>query len=270
MTKKKSNSKKRTVYTMDKPDKTSGKKVFHSESVQQEQHDPKVSEEEISVETTIVPVVDAEDNNDSSEQTLISTNDENITESTETVSAADQEKTNEEKMDDSKQVSLEGRSQLFIEIIKIAESYDKLEKQIDTLKLKVKNLEERNKELNKKQNNLASENSGLNSEIKRLSEDKRMLSQQLNELEIDYKTKLEEISQLQTDVANRNEAIDIVKANKNESEVEYKNALAAELKAFYVDFTELKEMGTTDEIANALIDTFEEVIKVLRKNDINL
>ena len=30
------------------------------------------------------------------------------------------------------------------------------------------------------------------------------------------------------------------------------------------------EMGTTDEIANALIDTFEEVIKVLRKNDINL
>lgn len=52
--------------------------------------------------------------------------------------------------------------------------------------------------------------------------------------------------------------------------MEYKNALASSLKAFYTDYVELRELGTQDDIALALIDTFENVFRILESNGVNI
>ena len=139
-------------------------------------------------------------------------------------------------------VSLKDKSEQFKKIIDIALEYERVEEERNRLKVKNKDLSEECKKL--------SEN---------LYESKKLCDDRMNE-----------ISELQTELSHRNEVIDIVKADKNESAQEYKNALAAALKTFYADYSELKAMEMSDEVGAAMADTLEDVFKVLEKNGITV
>lgn len=175
--------------------------------------------------------------------------------------ATDQQPSNPEKTDSTKtkadsteakekrpnMISLKDKSELFKKIIDIAIACEALIS--DKKRLKEKN-------------------ANLAKTCRSLIEDKNILIQQLKESETRYKAKLDEISELKADVASRDEAIGIIKADKTESAQEYKNALAASLRSLYTDFTELKAMGTSDDVGLAVIEIFEGVLKVLEKNGI--
>ena len=139
-------------------------------------------------------------------------------------------------------VSLKDKSEQFKRIIDIALEYERVEEERNRLKVKNKDLSEECKKLSENLN-----------ESKKLCDDRR-----------------NEISELQSELSHRNEVIDIVKADKNESAQEYKNALAAALKTFYADYSELKAMEMSDEVGAAMADTLEDVFKVLEKNGITV
>ena len=146
-------------------------------------------------------------------------------------------------------ILLEGKSELFKEIIDIALSCEKLETEAHQLKIM---------------------NDALKKNCEQLTKENAALMQRMEEKEALFEEKIHEINELKMDIAQRNEVIDIVRTDKDESAQEYKNAIAAALKIYYTDFIELKEEGTTDDIGLAVIDTFENVIKVLNKNGILL
>lgn len=163
-----------------------------------------------------------------------------------------QKKPESDKEDEKKEkrptrIDLKEKSEIFKKIIDIAISYEKVED--DRKKLK-----EKNKTLLK-----------LN---KGLQEDKESLEENLVATELLCKEKQEEINGLKAEVAHRNEVIDIVKADRTESAQEFKNALAASLKNSYVDFEELKSMGMSDDVGYAIVETLDNVFKVLEKNGI--
>ena len=108
----------------------------------------------------------------------------------------------------------------------------------------------------------------LSAKNKTLTETCKKLTEEKTSLVLLLKEKDEQISKLKTDIAHRDEAIGILKADKTESAQEYKNAIAAALKTYYLDFCELKEIGTTDDIGLAVIDVFDGVLKVLQKSGI--
>lgn len=146
-------------------------------------------------------------------------------------------------------IELKDKSDLFKEIIDIA--------------LRCERLENDRKRLREKCNL-------LQVSYENLTEECGLLQQKLKAGESIQKAQMAEINELKTDVAHRNEVIDIVKADKNESALEFRNALAAKLKMYYSDFIELKEMGVSDDVCLAIIETFEGVIKVLERNGIVL
>ena len=167
------------------------------------------------------------------------------------------------KDDEATTISLKDRSELFNRILDIALTCEKLESDN-------KKLESSKKRLTAERKKLKEENSELNDLCGKLKEERTALIQQLKEWETRYQSKLEKIDQLQAEIAQRNEVITIVKADKDESAMEYKNALAASIKTSYTDFVELKGLGTKDDIALALIDTLENVFKTLDSNGIKM
>ena len=66
------------------------------------------------------------------------------------------------------------------------------------------------------------------------------------------------------------DSINIVKADKDESSQEFKNALAASLRICLQDFKELKDLEMSDAVGYAAIDTLENVFKILGKNGISI
>ncbi len=151
-------------------------------------------------------------------------------------------KADEEKKKRPAAISLKDKSERFKTIIDIAIEVEKLEE--ERRRLKDKN--------------------------KRLTEDNKNLSEELEISKHECKKTRDEIEVLKSNVEHRDEVIDIVKADKSKSEEEYKNALAAELKVFYNDYVELKDLEMSPGIGKALADTLEAVFDTLRKKGINI
>lgn len=137
-------------------------------------------------------------------------------------------------------ISLKDRSEDFIAIIEAALNFERISRE---------------------RNNLKSRNRELSKECKDLS--KRLV-----EKEKENDKQAEEISRLKMDVEHRNEVIDIVKADKSESDQEYKNALAASLRTYYGDYLELKKMEMSSDVGEAMLVTLEGVFALLEKNGI--
>lgn len=156
-------------------------------------------------------------------------------------------KENEKKDKRPSKIDLKDKSETFKKIIDIAILYEKVEADREKLKEKNKGLLELNKGL---------------------KEDKESLEGNLAAIELLCKKKQEEIDGLKAEVTHRNEVIDIVKADRTESAQEFKNALAASLKNFYVDFEELKLMDMSDDVGYAIVETLDNVFKILEKNGI--
>lgn len=146
-------------------------------------------------------------------------------------------------------IDMKDKSEQFKKIIDIALAYEKLDGEKNKLKEKNKVLCE------------------ANNELKEVNES---LKGNLEATELLCKKKQEEIDELKSDVAHRNEVIDIVKADKSESEQEFKNALAASLKTYLQDYKELKALDMSDDVGYAIIETLEGVFKVLDKNGIHI
>lgn len=144
-------------------------------------------------------------------------------------------------------IELKDKSEMFKKIIDIAFVYEKVE--------------EERKKLKEKNKALTEANIGL-------QEEKENLTENLTALELLCKKKQEEIDQLQAEIVHRNEVIDIVKADKTESAQEFKNALAAALKNSFIDFDELKAMEMSDDVGEAVVETLDNVFKILEKNGI--
>lgn len=145
-------------------------------------------------------------------------------------------------------ISLSDKSELFKQIIDIALSCEKVEN--DKKKLKEKN------------KILLDENTVLKDE-------RDSLKGNLEATELLCKSKQQEIDNLKQDVAHRDDVIGIVKADKDESAQEFKNALAASLRTFMVDYKELVSMEMSSDVGYALAETLDGVFKVLAKNGIN-
>lgn len=137
-------------------------------------------------------------------------------------------------------ISLKEKSEVFKRIVDIALEYEKVDE----------------------------ERKSLRNKVKTLSEQGEILVEELNELKKQYEEKSSETEKLRVDVEHREEAIDIVKADKSRSELEYKVSLGMSLKQYYKDFLELKEIEMSDDVGYAVIDTMEAVFKVLNKNGI--
>lgn len=60
------------------------------------------------------------------------------------------------------------------------------------------------------------------------------------------------------------DVINVVKADAEQSAIEYKNKIGANLKMYVQDFEELRTMPT-DEVGQALKDTMAAMLKVLEK-----
>lgn len=156
---------------------------------------------------------------------------------------ASSDATAEEKQDKRPaSISLKDKSEQFKKIIDVALAFEKVE--IERNRLKRKN--------------------------KELTEEKAELKREIEEVTVKFAEKQEEIDKLKADVEHRNEVINIVKADKTESAQEFKNALGASLKSFHTDFEELKAMEMSNDVGLAIVDTLENVFKVLEKNGITI
>ena len=163
----------------------------------------------------------------------------------------DKKQTNESEKKDKRpsRIDLKDKSEQFKKIIDVALAYEKMEGEKNKLKEKSKALGDTNREL---------------------KEENESLKGNLEATELLCKKKQQEINELKFDVAHRNEVIDIVKADKSESEQEFKNALAASLKTYMQDYMQLKALPMSDDVGYAIIETLESVFKVLDKNGIHI
>lgn len=59
--------------------------------------------------------------------------------------------------------------------------------------------------------------------------------------------------------------ISILKSDKEQSMQEYKNALSASLRIYKEDFLELSQMENSEDVQIALIDTMNNIFRVLEK-----
>lgn len=146
-------------------------------------------------------------------------------------------------------IELKDKSDMFKSIIDIALAYEKLEKERKKLKAKIKKQAD---------------------EIKELKEERDSLKENLMVAELLCQKKEADIERLQADVEHRTEVIDIVKADKDESSLEFKNAIVAALRTYIQDFRELQKEDMCEDVGYAMIDTLEGVFKVLEKNGINI
>ena len=146
-------------------------------------------------------------------------------------------------------ISISDKSELFKQIIDIALSCEKIEKEKKKLKEKNKVLLDENTEL---------------------KDERDSLRGNLAATELLCKSKQQEIDNLKKDVAHRDDVIGIVKADKDESAQEFKNALAASLRTFMIDYKELVSMDMSSDVGYALAETLDGVFKLLVRNGINV
>lgn len=168
------------------------------------------------------------------------------------VSTAEEQKTDtteEKKIRRPSVIELKDKSDLFKQVIDVALTCEKITD--DNKRLRTRNKE-------------------LTEEKKKLQDEMTALGELLREGQKVCKEKEAEILKLQQDVAHRDEVVDIIKADKSESAQEFKNALAAALRTFYVDYCELKEVSTLDEVGLAFVDTLDGIFKTLSKNGIDI
>lgn len=165
-----------------------------------------------------------------------------------------QEETTKKKIANT--ISLTNRSARFKRIMDIALEVEKLEDEI---------AETRNKYKEQAEIIIS-----LKGRIDELTDKNRKLTDNLEKSRDECSQKADEISHLKSELTNRNAAIEIIKADKSESDIEYKNSLGAALEIAYKDYVELKEMGTTDDVGLALIDTFDSIIKILENKGITI
>ena len=177
------------------------------------------------------------------------------------VPASDSQKAPSKKNAKPEVIELKGKSNQFKKIIDIALAFEKMEITLEKQRVYSEGLKKDYDDLQKTREDLEADLK----KYQNLSKQKQAEIDQLNEL---LEQKNAEIEHLNADVSQRDEVIDIVKADKNESSQEYKNSLAANLKSFHNDFVELKEMGMSEDIGLAMMDTLDEVFKVLEKNGI--
>ena len=76
---------------------------------------------------------------------------------------------------------------------------------------------------------------------------------------------------------NEKKIIDIIRADAQVREKQYKNRLGAELHKYYEDLVDFREIMETrsdnedmTEIAECMLGTIEDIFKVLAKNDITI
>ena len=62
--------------------------------------------------------------------------------------------------------------------------------------------------------------------------------------------------------------ISVLKADKEQSMQEYKNALSASLRMYKEDFLELSQMENSEDVQYALIDTINNIFHVLEKHGV--
>lgn len=173
-------------------------------------------------------------------------NKEQKTEKKDNVSGKEPEKPKKKKRPAA--VSLKDKSELFKQIIDVALECEGLES-------KIKELE--------------SKNTVLEDQGKKLAEENKSLTREIKEGEERYQAKIDEVAHLNAVIAQKNEVINIVKADKNESSQEYKNALAASLRSHYVDYKELKELvSNDDELGESLVEILNGIFGILEKNGI--
>lgn len=167
------------------------------------------------------------------------------------VTSAEEEKKKDKRPSE---IDLKDKSDGFKKIIDVALAYAKLEEDVKKLKNRVKSQKE----------TIA----GLREEGDSLKEERDSLKGNLEAVETLCKKKQADIEKLQGSIAYCNEVIDIVKADKEESSREFKNALAAALRSYMKDLKELKEQDMSEDIGYGVLDTLEGVFKVLEKNGI--
>jgi regulator of replication initiation timing len=160
-----------------------------------------------------------------------------------------QKDTKEKKEKRPSNISISNKSELFKQIIDIALSCEKIESDKKKLKEKIKVLLDENATL---------------------KDERDSLKGNLEATELLCNSKQQEIDNLKSDIAHRDTVIGIVKADKDEAAQEFKNALAASLRTFMVDYKELASMEMSADVGYALAETLEGVFKILAKNGITV
>ena len=146
-------------------------------------------------------------------------------------------------------IDLYGKSEQFKKIIDVALAYEEVEQM--TAKLRKENAE-------------------LTRMVRKLKEENELLEENSKALMVVNQKNETEIQRLTQELKNCDLHIDVLKSDKIESSKEFKNALAASLKIYYEDFKELKSEKMDKEIGQAIVETFDEVIRILGKNGINM
>ncbi|MCR5669238.1 MAG: hypothetical protein K6G05_09325 [Lachnospiraceae bacterium] len=146
-------------------------------------------------------------------------------------------------------IDLGGKSEQFKKIIDVAVAFEEIEQM--NAKLKKQNAE-------------------LKDMLRKQKEESDLLEERNKALTIVTQQKEEEIQKINQELKNCDEIIAVLKADKVESDKEYKNALAASLKIYYQDYVELKSEKMDEEIGQAISVTFGEVIRILEKNGIHV
>lgn len=178
-------------------------------------------------------------------------------------------KIEEQKKDSKKAEELEKKveekaySKLVSSIFDLAESVQNLEdnitqfnKQKALMTAALKDKEKVIEELNRKLDDAKNEIEKLNSEKQRL----------LNDIE----NKEQSISSLDEDVQKRDQMIEFQQREKVASESEKLNRIASDLKMYYDEYMEAKNMELSSDIAGVLIDDLDCIFRVLKKNGIEI
>ena len=174
--------------------------------------------------------------------------------SKEVESKENHEKDVKELSSDANFICLDNRSDQFKAIIEFALKYENLEEEQRILKGKVKKLSDNLKKISEDNKFLTETNKELSSN---LEESKELCAE-----------RLEEINLLKMDIDDKNEVINIVRADRTESAQEYKNSLGAALKPFHGDYMELKALPMDADIGAAMSQTLDDVFRILNANGI--
>lgn len=171
-------------------------------------------------------------------------------------SKENQEKDVKELSSDTNIICLDNRSDQFKAIIEFA--------------LKYENLEEERRQLNSKVKKLSDNFKKISEENKFLTETNKELSANLEESKELCAERLEEINSLKMEIDDKNEVINIVRADRTESAQEYKNSLGAALKTFHNDYMDMKDSPMNNDIGTGMSYMLGEVFRILDANGIVL
>lgn len=169
-------------------------------------------------------------------------------------SKENQEKDVIELSSDANFICLDNRSDQFKAIIEFALKYENLEEERRKLKSQLKKLSDNFKKVSE--------------ENKLLTETNKELSAHLEESKELCAERLEEINSLKMEIDDKNEVINIVRADRTESAQEYKNSLGAALRSFYIDYMGMKNYPMNEDVSVGLAQTLEGVFSVLNSKGI--